>query len=206
MHARSNSVHADPAHLDRLIDYVRDDVMTMFRGMPGFVGMSMLADRTSGRCIVTSAWESAEAMRASEERAEASRQEARSVAEGDAPQVVEWEVALMHRAHPVHDGACGRVLWGEAAGQVDDAIATFRMTMLPRLDEVAGFCSVSILVDRATGRYVQTATYDSREAMEHAGEVRGPHREEFSREMGTTLTEVAEFDLVIHELRVPETV
>jgi hypothetical protein len=31
-----------------------------------------------------------------------------------------------------------------------------------------------------------------------------PHREELSRSMGVTLTEIAEFDLVIHELRVPE--
>ena len=121
MHARSNSVQADPTTMDRLIGYVRDEVMPMFQGMPGHVGLSMLADRDSGRCIVTSAWESEEAMRASEDRAAASRREATAMAGADAPQVQEWEVAFMHRVHPAHDGACARVLWGElAADRMDD--------------------------------------------------------------------------------------
>ena len=117
----------------------------------------------------------------------------------------EWEIALMHRVHSAHDGACTRVLWGELdPGRADDALSTFRMTVLPRLEELPGFCSVSVMVDRATGRCVQAATYDSREEMDRAGELMASRREEFSREMGITLTEVAEFDLVVHELRVPE--
>lgn len=205
MHARSNSVQADPTAMDRLVGYVRDEVMPMFRGMPGHVGLSMLADRDSGRCIVTSAWESEEAMRASEDRAAVSRREAMAMSGADAPRVEEWEVAVMHRVHAAHDGAGARVLWGEvAADRVDDATSTFRTAMVPRLEELPGFCSVSVLVDRTSGRCVQTATYDSREDMRRAGELIGPRREEFLRDMGITLTDVAEFDLVIHELRIPE--
>jgi hypothetical protein len=81
-----------------------------------------------------------------------------------------------------------------------------RMSLLPRLEEVPGFCSISMLVDRETGRSAAAVVYESREAMTRATEQTKPMREEFSRQMGTEITEVAEFDLALAHLRVPETV
>ena len=40
------------------------------------------------------------------------------------------------------------------------------MTILPALEELEGFCSASLLVDRASGRGVSSASFDSVEAME----------------------------------------
>ena len=55
MYARSTTVRGNPDSVDEGITYVRDKVMPAVQQMDGCVGLSMLADRTSGRCIVTTA-------------------------------------------------------------------------------------------------------------------------------------------------------
>jgi hypothetical protein len=49
-------------------------------------------------------------------------------------------------------------------------------------------------------------TYDSRADMERATDAARGMREEFTPRMGVTITDMGEFDLVLHHLRVPETV
>ena len=78
------------------------------------------------------------------------------------------------------------------------------MSLLPRLDDLPGFCSVSLLVDRGSLRAVAAVTYEDRAAMDRAREQAVALREEFSGAMGSTITEVAEFDLALAHLRVPE--
>ena len=80
------------------------------------------------------------------------------------------------------------------------------MSLLPRLEDLPGFCSVSMLVDREAGRAVSATVYESRDAMNRAVEMAKPMREEFASQMGGEITEVAEFDLAVAHLRVPETV
>ena len=119
--------------------------------------------------------------------------------------VQEWEIALLHRAHQAPEGACCRVTWtrGDPA-RMDEAAETFRMTLVPRLDEIPGFCSVSIMGDRQTGMGVLTAAYDDRASLEGSAQAVRGMREQFSQQMGLEITDMAEFELAIHHLRVPE--
>ena len=121
--------------------------------------------------------------------------------------VEEWEIAVVHRRRPAGDGACTRVLWttGDAAG-MDRMLETFRVGMLPRIEQLPGFCSVSVLVDRSKGHHATAVTYESRAAMESAMEQAVAMRKEFSQAMGIELMDAASFDLVLAHLRVPETV
>jgi hypothetical protein len=57
MYARSTTVRGNPQSLDDAIAYLRDEVMPAAQEMDGCVGMSMMCDRDSGRCIATTAWE-----------------------------------------------------------------------------------------------------------------------------------------------------
>ena len=101
-------------------------------GMDGCIGLSMLADRESGRCIVTTAWRTEEAMHASEEGIRASRERAAQIF-GEMPTVAEWEIAIMHRMHETGDGARMRVIWGHTdPGHMDDPLSTFRVPTMPR--------------------------------------------------------------------------
>ena len=65
MYARSTAIQAQPSSIDAGIAHVRDTVLPSLEGTDGCVGLSLLVDRKSGRCIATSSWESDEAMRAS---------------------------------------------------------------------------------------------------------------------------------------------
>ena len=88
----------------------------------------------------------------------------------------------------------------------DRVIDAFRLSMMHRVEELPGFCSVSVMVDRDRGRVVTAVGYDHRDAMNVAQERGMALRHEFNSQMGLEATEVAEFDLVLAHLRVPETV
>ena len=206
MYARSTTVRGKPQAVDEGIAYIRDKVMPEIRQMDGCVGLSMLADRDSGRCIVTTSWTNADAMKASADRVMAMRQRTAEILGGPA-EVQQWEIAVMHRLHDAHHGACARVIWNEGdPADADRAIDTFRTTVLPKLQDLPGCCSVSVLLDRGSGRAVVTTTYDSPQDMKLATDRAMVIREDFTQQMNRTVTEVAEFELVIAHLRVPATV
>jgi hypothetical protein len=56
MYARSTSIRGNLSNLDAGIAYVRDEVMPSVKRTDGCVGLSMLTDRESGRCIVATSW------------------------------------------------------------------------------------------------------------------------------------------------------
>ena len=206
MYARTNTIMADPMAIDDGIANVRDEVMPLVQGMDGCIGLSMLVDRDSGRCIVTTAWRSEEAMHASEEGVRASRARAGQIFRAT-PEVAEWEIDLMHRMHETGPGARTRVIWGHTdPGHLDDALSTLRTSTLPQLEQLPGFASCNLLVDRRAGRTAFASTYDSADAMREAADRAAKLRREASAEMGLEIDEVAEFDLVLAHLRVPETV
>ena len=204
MYARSTTVHADPQRIDDGIAYIRDEVMPAVQSMPGCMGLSMLCDRDSGRCIVTTSWDSEESMSASRDAVMPMRERATEVMGGQFD-VQEWEIAVLHRAHQAPEGACCRVTWtrGDPA-RLDDMAETFRTGIIPRLDDIAGFCSVSLMEDRKSGMSVLTATYDSREALDGSAETVRGMREQFTQQTGLEVTDMAEMELAIHHLRVPE--
>ncbi|SNS79047.1 Antibiotic biosynthesis monooxygenase [Geodermatophilus pulveris] len=205
MYARSTTVHADPQRIDEGIAHVRDQVMPALQSMPGCIGLSMLCDRDSGRCIVTASWDSEEAMRATADSVHQMRQRAAEVMGARDISVDEWEIAVVHRAHNAGDDACARVTWTRVdPARMEETLDAVRTSLLPRMDGVPGFCSLSLMIDRGTGRGTLTAVYDDRAAMEASRQQVMSIREEFSRRLGMEITEVAEFDLAIHHLRVPE--
>jgi quinol monooxygenase YgiN len=206
MYARSTTVRGNPAAIDVGIAYVREAVIPAVRDMDGCVGLSMLADRASGRTIITTAWADADAMRRSSENVRGIRKHTAEILCGPV-EVQEWEIAVLHRLYETRDGAGTRVIWtkGDPA-RLDAMIESFRMGLLPRMEELPGFCSVSAMVDRQSGQCATAVTYESRPAMDDAMEQAIALRKEFTDSMGMEVTDVSSFDLVLAHLRVPETV
>ena len=205
MFVRTTEVQADPAKIDDGIGVVRDDIFPAVSEMDGCVGMSLLVDRDSGRCIATTAWQSEDAMRASAEKVVSMRDRAEQSMGTEGSEVHQWEVAVVHRAHAVPQGACARLTWLSGdPGMADRVMDTFRMAILPRIEEMEGFCSASLMIDRQAGRAVGTVVFDSREAMEATrGDARSL-RERVTGELGATVDRVDEMEMAFAHLHVPE--
>ena len=207
MYARSTTVEAQTSALEAGIAHIRDEVLPALQEMEGFIGLSMLVDRQSGRCIATSAWHSQEAMRASDEKLRPIRDRATEILQGGAPKVEEWEIAVLHRDHRSRDGAACRVTWTQAEPtMVDRSIDLFKQTSLPTIEDLDGFCSASLLVNRGSGRAVVSVSYDSVEAMERNREQATTIRTSGVQEAGSKVLEVGEYKLAVAHLRVPELV
>ena len=206
MYARSTTMRVRPEAVHDLVDYVRDDVLPMVTQLEGSIGLSLLADHDTGRCIATSAWQTEDAMRDSAEQVRAARDRA-AERFATTPEIQEWEIAVLHRAHQAGDGACARVTWTRTdAANLDQVIAAYRDSLMPWWDETPGFCSNSLMVDRRDGRCASAVVFENREAMAHTRDQFTTLREEFVARMSMEIVEVAEFDLALAHLRVPETV
>jgi quinol monooxygenase YgiN len=207
MYARTATLRGKPDAVDQAISFVRDEWLPTTTGLEGCTGMSMLVARRTGRCIVTTGWESEQAMQASEEAMRASRARLGKIL-GAVPVVSRWEVAIMHRARPAGEHPACRVTWTALRdpAQMDEDIATFRMALLPRIEELPGFSSASLMVDRLSGRAVAAVNYVDGEAMRSAAQQADAMQVDYARSMGARITDVAELGLVIAHLRIPETV
>ncbi|WP_104182959.1 hypothetical protein [Mycobacterium avium] len=207
MYARSTTIQAQPLSIDIGIAHVRDVVMPALTEIDGCVGLSLLVDRQSGTCIATSSWESIDAMRGSAARVAPIRDRAALMFDGSA-RVEEWDIALLHRDHPSRDGACVRATWLKVVpDQLSRSLEFYRSSVLPELEQLDGFCSASLMVDHpACRRAVACSTFDSMDAMARNRDRATELRSRRVRELGAEVIEVAEFELAIAHLRVPELV
>ena len=94
MHARVTFIDAEVDRIDDTIRTVESDVLPRLKEQDGFKGFTVLAERSSGHMIGISFWESEDALRASEEVAEQSRNEAAEAAGSLQPRVERHEVVI----------------------------------------------------------------------------------------------------------------
>jgi heme-degrading monooxygenase HmoA len=204
VYARTTTIEATPSSLDAGIAYVRESVMPLLEGLDGHIGLSLLTDRSSGRCITTSAWESEEAMRASASAVQQVRDRAAEIFGGGAPTIEEWEIPVLHREHEAGEGACVRVTWANVStDQIEPGLEVFRAA-LPAFRELEGFCSASLLVNRTSGRGVSSMAFESADAMERNRAEMDRLRGSVSEGAAAQIVEEHDFELVIAHLRVPE--
>jgi quinol monooxygenase YgiN len=204
MYARSTTVLGDPGKVETGSTYVRSESMPALRQMAGCVGLSMLAQPDTGRCIVTTSWRDDAALGASREDVRP-HLERTAAALGGRPEVEEWEVAAMHRLTEAH-GTCSRVTWLRTdPDAVQRAVDAVRLSLMPKLDDLPGFCSVSVLVRREDGLAVSAVSYDSWADLHASSDGAREFREEFAPARGIDAVDTADFDLVLAHLAVPET-
>ncbi len=198
MFARSTTVQVRTRSLDAAVARVRDDVIPAVPATEGCLGVSMLVNPTSGRCIVTSAWLTEEAMTADQHLQPLVD---RATTGSAIPEVEDWEIRVVHRDHTSGPGAWVRVSWVHVEPeQVDRLAELYRMVLLPTIVDFGGFCSASLLLDRPSGHAVSSVTFDSYQAMRTTRTLAVGVREHVDGEV----LEVDELQLAVAHLRVSE--
>lgn len=206
MYARSTTVIAQSLPLDAGVAHIRDETMPALQQIDGCVGVSLLVDRQTGRCIATSSWETEEAMHASAELVRPIRDRA-AMTFGGSPTIEEWDIAVLHRDHHTHAGSCVRATWVKVPPErMDEGIEYYKSSVLPQLEGLDGFSSASLMVDRASGRAVSCATFDSQAAMERNRDRAAELKTQSMRDAGADELDECEFELALAHLRVPELV
>ncbi len=200
MYARSTTFNGMPGNIDAGIAFIKSEAGPMLDKIEGCRGLSMVVDRETGHCIATSSWDNEASMRASDEQLRPLRDRGRDIL-GGSMQVDEWEIAVMHRTH---HGECCRVSWLQ--GDLDAMTEAMRSGVLPELEETAGFCSASLLVNRAAGLACATTAWETRAAMEASRPSADAMRSRTAREVGGEIVDVREFELAYAHLHVPEMV
>jgi len=135
-------------------------------------------------------------MRASTEQVREIGERAREVI-GGSVEVEEWEIAVMHRTQHAE---CCRVSWLQ--GDIDAMTEALRVRILPELEQVHGFCSVSLLVNRSSGLGCVTTAWESRAAMEASRAQAGNMRSLAASEARGDIVDVHEFELAFAHLHV----
>lgn len=206
MYARASTIHAHPSFIDEGITHIRDVVMPKLADMAGCVGLSMLVDRDAGRCIVTSSWMDEDTMRASERAADRMRSHALGIFHATS-EVSRWEIAVLRRDHRSCRRAAVRVTWLRSdPAELGRLVDTYKLALLPHLEDLDGFCSASLLVDRASGRAVSSVSFDDWAAMLASRDAEQAIWVQAVEDTDVEILKIAEFDLAIAQLNAPELV
>jgi hypothetical protein len=206
MYARSSTFRGWHESVDGGIEFVRREVLPAILVMDDCVGLSMLANRETGRCITSSAWHSLATRSDSEAQV---RELRRRIGDhlGARPEVDRWEIALLHRDHWSRDGARVRATWVQVEPRdVDRAVDFTRNTTLPTLERLPGFGSSSVMINRGSGQAVITVSFDTAAAEEGSREAARELREKFIHDTHGRIRDVEQFDLVLAHLHAPELV
>jgi heme-degrading monooxygenase HmoA len=92
--ARMNTFEGSPDRLDDALRNVREQVLPQLHQQDGFNGLMFLANYQSGELQLMSLWESAQAMRASEEEANHLRAEVAEAGDQEVANVERYDVVL----------------------------------------------------------------------------------------------------------------
>ena len=97
---RSTWIHGDPADLDRAIDVFRLTAMPAIQEYEGFCSASLLVNRTTGRALVTVAYDSRSGLDRSRERANAVRERTVNEMNASVQEVREFDLVMAHLHAP----------------------------------------------------------------------------------------------------------
>jgi heme-degrading monooxygenase HmoA len=97
---RSNELYADPRNIERALEFIRTTVQPNVSALPGYRSLIGLVNRMTGRTVVVSGWESAQARAGSEAAVSGQRQQVMQIAGAGSVRVDEYEALIIEILTP----------------------------------------------------------------------------------------------------------
>jgi heme-degrading monooxygenase HmoA len=202
MFVRSLYITTDPADVGPALDVIAKSVPGMMAEQPGFDGIGVFADRTLGKILTGSWWETEQALKDSDENLRDRRTEmlARFVS---TITTMNLEAAAFTRPAAATSGGFRLQRMAFAPDHADRLVQAFKEVGLPRLQELDGFQGASLLLERNLGMAGVSVIFQDMDALAAS---RGPQaaiRKAAFEQMkeGVQLIALEEFEVV--ELDLP---
>ncbi len=176
MYARVSIIHGQPDRVEQGISIFREQTVPTLRGQQGFRAAYALIDRTRGKALALSLWDSEEAMRQSDEAVLQQRRDAAQQMGASGHSVERYEVVV---ADGSGRGQAARVTSYQAPRErLDDAIALFRERTVPAAQQQQGMAGLYLLVDRGSGKALSLSLWASAEALQQSEQMARQLREQ----------------------------
>lgn len=150
MFVRTLYITCDPADVDRATEAIAKAVPGMLYDQDGYHGFGMFADRTVGKILTGSWWDSEQAMQNSDDQLRERRNEMLAPLVSTVA-TMGLEAAAFTRPASSSSGGFRLQRMAFEPPRADQLIRVFTEMGLPRLKELEGFQGASLLMDRKRG-------------------------------------------------------
>ncbi|MGC9539326.1 hypothetical protein [Streptomyces sp. UG1] len=190
----------DPAKIDTAIRAMNTEGRDLLEDRPGYRGASVFVDRTLGKLLAASWWETEQARHNSDEVLRERRVPMLEPFMGTLS-VDNYEALVFHQARQPQAGGGLRLSRLEFDPRDTDLLAdTFRATVVPRLDALPGFARASLLVDRERGRGLVGAIFVDQASLAASRAGQAAARHEGAAKAHVTVTGLEEFEVVFTDV------
>jgi hypothetical protein len=168
LHVEMSRITGEPLRLGDAISYLAGEVRPAVEGQSGNLGTSLLIDPEAGAAGFESFWASDGALVASEDVIAASVREAARRAGGTVSRE-RYAVPVFELEAPLRGGQGVRVTQIDVEpsmlSDVEDAVAWYGDTAVPRLADASGFCAALLYADWASGRLLSETVWNDPHAL-----------------------------------------
>lgn len=201
MFVRAIYTTGDPTKIDTAIRALNTQGRELLEDRPGYRGASVFVDRTLGKLLAASWWESEQARQNSDEVLRERRTAMLEPFLGTVA-VENYEALVFHQVRQPETGGGLRVTRLEFEPMDTDLLAdTFRASVVPRLDTLAGLARASLLVDRERGRGMVGVVFVDQASLAASRAAQAAARHEGAAKAHVTVTGLEEFEVVLSDVR-----
>jgi hypothetical protein len=191
----------DPSKIDSAVRALHAQGRDLLEDRPGYRGSGIFVDRTLGKLLAVSWWTSEEGRSNS---GEVMRERRGAMLEPFAATtlVENYEAVVFHQVRRPEMGGGLRLTRLEFdPADTDLLVETFRASVAPRLEPLAGLARTSLLVDRERGRGMVGALFTDRASLAASRAAHAAVRHEGAAKARAGVISLEEFETVFTDVR-----